>query len=286
MNKKTRKRETYRVPGGYPEIAHPNDQPKYERQLGLVYDWFSKMLERVEGDDQEATESVQNELQGLFGTLGRNLLRLALDKNGGVAKEWAGDLLGSFYKSIEKHDEKLCEANAKYVNAKKVIGKVRKDVLFPRDGISAVAQRELNKAEGYRKSLARLKAVFSRELQVPTRVRLRDSDGKDLGEKTVFRTLSSEEKQKRFEQEAKKRRIPQEYWKTTDLAPFSAKSKTEWWNFLWPLIRKNNPDLLSKLRAGKIASMGIRVKPRWASYRKEFRNHLKTLAHLRSSGVI
>jgi hypothetical protein len=55
---------------------------------------------------------------------------------------------------------------------------------------------------------------------------------------------------------------------------------------LWPLIKKNNPDLLVKLREGKFPTRGIRHHARWSSYRKEFRNFLRTLARIRDSGVL
>jgi hypothetical protein len=85
---------------------------------------------------------------------------------------------------------------------------------------------------------------------------------------------------------ARRWRIPQKYWDAVDLAEFSVKSEPEWWKFLWPLIKKNKPNLLAKLREGKFASRGIRFKSRWASYGKEFRNVLRTLARLRSGGIL
>ena len=58
-----------------------------------------------------------------------------------------------------------------------------------------------------------------------------------------------------------------------------------WWRELWPVIKKNNPGLLEKLRAGKFPTRGIRHQSRWATYRPEFRKALRTLARLRSGGV-
>lgn len=293
MSKKKRKRDSYRIPGGYPEIAHPDNQAAYQWQCCFVYDWFSNMLERVEGGDKKATHYARGELQTLFATLSENLLRLAEDKDDSVTKQWAGNLLVSLYKNIEKHDKKLSGTNAKYAEGKKKLGKVRTNVLLPK-GIGAVVQSELKKGEDCRKPLLVLKACFSRELHEPTRVRLRDSNGKDQGQATVFRTLHKKEKQERFKQAAKKAGIPEDYWRTINLPPFSLKSEPEWWEFLWPLIKRNNPDLLGKLRSNASRteanwsfSDGVskrELKSRklfWKDFQAQFRNHLKAVAKLR-----
>jgi hypothetical protein len=97
-----------------------------------------------------------------------------------------------------------------------------------------------------------------------------------------------------WEQAARKEKIPREYWAVVKLPEFSVKSEPRWWGFLWPLIRKNNPGLLEKLR--RDAKRGEEVwiftdgqsrkqvrarKLYWKDFQRQFRLHLKALADLR-----
>ena len=78
------------------------------------------------------------------------------------------------------------------------------------------------------------------------------------------------------------------------MSEFNEATEPGWWKFLWPLIRKNNPDLLEKLRAGAkrkevlwAYSDGMsksQVKEKklfWGAFQTQFRNHLKALARAR-----
>jgi len=260
MSGKLKNKEVRDAPVGAPDIAHPRDEQKYERQLAFVYAWFFENIERLAADDVKAAHS-RDELQSLFRGLLRQLLRLALDNKDSSAKQWAGELLANIFVSIDKHDGKLSETNASYLREKKKLGKLRKDVLFAKR-IGKAVQRELKTAERHRKTLRMRKA--------------------GLG--------------KGWKQAAQDQNIPEDYWPAVELSEFSTKAEPEWWGFLWPLIKKHNPALLRKLRSRSSRaeradpkdkkSGTISITPRWASYREEFRNHLRTLARLRSGEVL
>ena len=224
---------------------------------------FLKMLEWAGYDEKEGREKrstgheVRCELQTFLGNGIDRLLDLALREKDADAKQWAGALLANICVRIEKHDKRLSEVNAAYCDEKKKIGKLRTDVLFPKP-ISAAVKRELRKAERYRKRLMYFKTGYGEEW------------------KAAVSRHNMESRQK----------IPTAYWPFAELLDFSVKSEPQWWKLLWPLIRQNNPGLLTALREGKIATRGIRYHARWATYRKEFRNALRTLARLRSDGVL
>ena len=105
--KKDRARVRSRIGGSHPAIASPNKQqgafiralflgaPRsaqrklntlfnellpYEKQLALVYAWFSKMLEVVESEGEKAAQEARVALETLSLNPVRHLLRLALNK--------------------------------------------------------------------------------------------------------------------------------------------------------------------------------------------------------------
>jgi hypothetical protein len=179
------------------------------------------------------------------------LLRFALEEKDSEAKKWAGTILVSIYASIGKYDKTLCKANAAYLSEKEKIIKEKQlvGVLFPGPIMEAV-QRELMKSEDNRRTLFRLNQVCGR-----TWIQSANCQGLH------------------------------DYLPFVKLQDFSLESEPKWWKFLWPVIKKNNPELLTELREGKIPTRGIRYQARWATFRKEFRNALRTLARLRSGGV-
>ena len=204
------------------------------------------------GND-EAAQGARAELEELLlKAVIPQLLRLALEANENAAKKWAGMMLASIGISIGKYDKKLCEINAGYREEKnKIRGeKQLAHVLFPKPVMETV-QRELKKAEDHRRTLRRLEEVCGRT----------------------------------WRKSARRQDISEDYFPFMKLAEFSFESEGLWWKFLWPLIKKNKPGLLTTLREGKIPTRGIRYHARWATYRKEFRNALRTLARLRSAGV-
>lgn len=233
-----------------------NELLPYEKQLALVYAWFFDRWELLECDAEKAANEARVELQSLFGKHVRQLLRLALNGNKEKTKQWAGRMLANIASSVWKYDKKLSEANDAYLAEKKKIISEKQlvQVLLP-GPISEVAQRELKKAERYRKRLLLLKAAYK----------------------------------KRWEEAARRQDTPEAYFPSVEFPDFSLKSKTQWekwWKLLWLLIRKNNSAFLLDLREGKFSTLGIRYPAVWTSYRKDFRNVFKTIARLRDGGVL
>jgi hypothetical protein len=167
------------------------------------------------------------------------------------AKQRAGRLLASIGESIKKWDTKLCETNAAYRSEKEKIKgeKQLSAVLFP-GPIMGTVWRELEKAIDRRKTLRLLRIEHGAKLH---------------------------------------KHIPEDYLAylgTVDLPEPSLKREEEWWNVLWPLIKKNNPGLLLDLRTGKFSTRGIRLHARPAKFGPEFRSCLGTLLRLRDAGIL
>jgi hypothetical protein len=181
------------------------------------------------------------------------LLRLALVEKESAAKRWAGTMLGSVFASLGKYDKKLCEANAAYKQEKeKILGeKQLVQVIVSPKPIMETVRRELMKAEESRRTLIRLKGVWGRK----------------------------------WRKQSKNLRNLKDYLPFVGLPAFP-KSLGRWWRKLWPLIKKNNPGLLEKLRGGEFPTRGIRQGSRWATYRPEFRKAFCTLARLRKVEVL
>jgi hypothetical protein len=191
-----------------------------------------------------------------------DLLRRALAEKDSAAKQWAGIILASIGCSIQKYDKALCKANAAYLQEKKkIVGeKQLGQVIVSPKPIMETVRRELMKAEDRRRTLCRLKGVF----------------GKTWRQSENLLGL-------------------EDYLPFMELPDFP-KSLEQWWRELWPLIKRNNPDLLEKLRIRsqraeqvipKVKTSGTKkINPGWNDYRNEFRNALHTLANLRSGGVL
>jgi hypothetical protein len=253
------------VPGA-PEIAHPDDVEKYERQTAFVTAWFLEMLERVESTEEESAHAARCELQTLFlNGLGQSL-RVALDKKESAANKWAGELLAIIGVSIGKHDKKL-KTNAAYVEMeKKLSGKGLTSALFP-TYLCSIAQQELDTAEDYQRSL----------------LLLREGCGNG------------------WAMEARWQGILEEYWPTVELPEFSVKNEPTWWEFLWLLIQKKidlskMPQL--KLREYDTVKVSMRngkaemresekkIRKRYSSDSETTaHDHLKLLARLRDAGI-
>jgi hypothetical protein len=197
------------VPGA-PDIAHPSDEEKYERQLCFVYAWFFEMLEMIESDDLEAAREARAELQTLLLNTLPQLRRLALKKKDEETKRWAGMILGNIYASIGKYDPKFCKTNAGYRDAKAMVGKLRRDVLDPRSRISRIVQRELKKAETHHKLLYTFREAYDEEWEAAVRRHNRKS----------------------------KQKIPKAYWPLALWPKFSMESEPQWWEVLRPLIQE------------------------------------------------
>ena len=249
-----------------PDIAHPDEEEKYEKQMAFVTAWFLEMCDRIKGNDKKATRYAQSELRTLFLTLLSQLLSLALDNR----DEWAGNLLASTGESIRNHDKKLSKANAKYSEIKKKLsGKSLTAALFPKGSVQWIVQDELRKAERYRKTLLLLKdgCISEREQKrrISIKQKLPPSVEFDLG--------------KTWKQAASAKQIPSEYWPSTQLPDFSLKSESLWWDFLWPLIAK-------RIDVAKLDSHYQMARKRYPSDSENTaRLHLKLLARLKDEGT-
>jgi hypothetical protein len=280
--KRDKEEAKHRPVPGAPDIAHPGEKEKWERQTAFVTAWFLEMLERVESDDEKAGHAARCELQELLlNTIGQ-VLRVAQKSKAGVAKEWAGELLAIIGVSIGRQDRynKKLKANTAYAEMKKKLsGKGLTSALFPKGKVCAIVQRELKKAERYRERLRRLSAIRNRKIT--------EGERRQLGLLKDRREAARQEK------------IPEAYWPLRNFPEFSVKSEPKWWEFLSPLIRKKI-DLLKlkplKRRAYDELRVFLRngkpqVRERDRKNRKRYpsdtaaREHLILLARLRDAGI-
>ena len=223
------------VPGA-PDISHPADGEKYERQIAFIYDWFFEMRDRIASDDDKAAHGARAELQTLWLNALGVLLKLALDKTNSSAKQWAGMMLASIFVSINKHDSekgkarrKLSKTNETYRQEKSRLGKLRTDVLLATK-VTELVWRELKVTINYRNRLRRFKAI------------------------------------KCWKTEAKRQGIPEAYWPCVNLRDFSEKSESHWWKFLWPLIKKKiDTSSLPRLAQHDPETGGVKPRKRYPS---------------------
>jgi len=164
---------------GAPEIAHPNDDERWELQTAFFTAFLFEIWERVAASDEKASREARSELQTFFlNSLGQSL-RIALGDKDSIPSEWACKLLADVFVSIGKHVGKvrIKEPYGKlmeikeFQDEKKRIGKVRIDLLFP-GMVSAITQRELKKAGHFRKCLLLLSAIDNRKIPETERQRL------------------------------------------------------------------------------------------------------------------
>jgi hypothetical protein len=201
---------------GIPDIAHPDDDEKWELQTAFFTSFLFEIWERAEARDKKAAREARAELQTFFLNSLSQSLRLALDDKNSTASEWACKLLEDIFGSISKHVGKvriekpygkLMETEA-FKDEKKRIGKVRRDMLSP-GMVCAITQRELKKAGRYRKRLLRLSSIEAA--------------------RAAWRAA------------AKRQNIPELYWPTVKLPEFSEKHLPKWLEFLWPIIQTYLP---------------------------------------------
>jgi hypothetical protein len=265
VNKKSpndkRKASNCRLPGGFPRTVYSSVQDARD-----IYDDFAKLLARLQGIDVIAASDAREAMQWLLFAFIWRLLELAkvepvktwfgltFIKGQEEAKDWAGKILASIGASIGKRDKSLSKTNAAYLSEKDKINSAKQLVQVigsPKPFMKRV-QHELKQAENHRKTLLQLKGI-------------RGEDWMDL---------------------AKFLEIPEDYFPFVELPEPSLRSESQWRECLWPVFKKNNPDLLQKLRGGKFPTLGIRHEARWAKYRKDFRQPLHTLLRLGSAGVL
>jgi hypothetical protein len=175
------------------------------------------------------------------------LIGIASVEQDTIGKRWAGESLARVWIAVEKHTETLNKVNSAYRKTKAKMGKHRRDIVAAPRPIGQIVQKELATAERYRHEL-----LFYRRLRL-------------LGKNQNLLI---------------KTQIPGEYRLTLKLPDFSEKSWPEWWEFLWPIIRK-------KINVAKLDSRYEMARKRYASDSdKTARGHLKLLAQLRSNGVL
>jgi len=87
---------------------------------------------------------------------------------------------------------------------------------------------------------------------------------------------------------ARARGIPEEYWPTADLKPFCRESKPDWWDFLWPRVQKAiDATKWPPLSQPDYTTGGVKSRKRYCSdFENTCRGHLATLARLRDSGIL
>jgi hypothetical protein len=212
------------------------------------------MLARLGGEDALAARAAREALGAAFLGFTSTLLGLAAARKDKTSRQWAGRLLASIGCSIQKHDQKLSNANKAYRLEKEKFGSLRVDVLFPKR-IGIVVQRELKKAERLRRRLL-------------------------LFQKTCGR---------HWREVVKRQRLPKSYLPTIKLPEFSVESEPQWWEFLWPLIKKKID--VSKMPPLKLREYELdsekKTRKRYASdLQKACRDHLKSRARQRDAGVL
>jgi hypothetical protein len=258
--------ESQKLRPGAPDIAHPDDRERYERQAEFVTAWFLEMLERLESTDEKSAHAARCELQDFFLNGLGQALRVGLDKKESAANKWAGELLAITGSGIGKYDKKL-KANAAYAEMKKKLsGKGLTSTLFP-TYVCGIVGQELDTAEKCRRSL----------------LLLRDGCANA------------------WAMEARWQGILEEYWPTVELPEFSVKNEPTWWEFLQPLIEKKidvskMPPLKLReydtmkvsMRNGKaeMRESGKKIRKRYPSDSETTaHDHLKLRARLRDAGI-
>jgi hypothetical protein len=224
-------------------------------QSGFVITWFNEMFKRAESGDERAAAEARFALGWLLGRGCWEVEKLALGDGDGASKAWAGRALACIGALIEADDEKLCKANEAYKKERPESGKLlRNDLWFPRNPLYQALHRELVLCEVYRGETPWAKA-------------------------------------RRYLPEIEPSVVPTEYGPVLKLPPLSLKSFPRWEKEVWKLVRKHNPDLVSKLRQEAdrkqvvaVHSDGVTrflVKPlnlTWKLLRPQFRRHLRAIA--------
>ena len=92
---------------GAPEIAHPDDQVKWQTQRSFVIAWVFEVLDRVECNDENPAREARAELKNFFLNSGGQLLGIAQARNDSNATDWAGRVLAHIFVNVGKHVGKV-----------------------------------------------------------------------------------------------------------------------------------------------------------------------------------
>jgi hypothetical protein len=218
---------------------------------------ITDVIERLVGLSMQKKDRIAGQWAGrVLSVLGYQcvsaMLKIALGGVEGSGKTWAGEVLARIEESLEKHAEKLGEVNAGYVATREALRELKRrgDVVADPGVIGQIVQKELDLAERYWERLRFYRRQFG-----------------DGWEKEVTTE------------------IPRDYFAFEPLTAFCEKSLPMWWESLWPLIKKNNPEFMVALKEGKFPTLGIRKHMCWSRYWKDFRRPLRSLARQRGTGV-
>jgi hypothetical protein len=219
----------------------------------------------------------------------------AQHENDGTEKQQAGVVLGRVYISLQKHHEKLKKVNAAYLETVTKLGKIRSDVLVPEALVGQILQKELRTAERYQFKLLLLRELIKEQLPV----HLVTVDKKAIEKRTVNPgawcklsttvLLPGEVTTSipcTWQDVARERKIPEEYWPTADLSPLCAKSERVWWKFIWSRLKEKEKEILPRLRkSGESRAKAKTGKLYLKDFSKQFRKHWLTLMKEREAGT-
>jgi len=96
----------------------------------------------------------------------------------------------------------------------------------------------------------------------------------------------TEKRRATWQDVAREWKIPEEYWPTADLKPFSAESEQNWWKFVWSRLKKRQAEILPCLRkSGEGRWEAKDGKLHLKHFYKQFRKHWLTLVNERAAGT-
>ena len=90
----------------------------------------------------------------------------------------------------------------------------------------------------------------------------------------------------KWQDDARKQNIPDEYWPTADLPPFCALSEGDWWKFIWSRLDDKKKELLPRLeKSGRLRDKAKSRRWTLRDFHKQFRKHWLALVKLREAGI-
>lgn len=235
------------------KIAHPNDPQRYVDQCGFVICWYQEMFKRVAGDDKKAAPEARDALQTLLVCGVDELWALALD-NHNRASRWAGRLLANVGFNFKER------------------GKKKKT--------EAIEDRLYRTNETYRQAKTTLGKLFRNDVWFPTDPLYRALHH-ELWYCSFYRGELVWPKAQQYLPKLPAA-LPNEYLPIMKLPKLSERTWRQWAKELWVLVKKKNPQLLVEIQRHRRYQ---RVESRWSKYRKEFDQHLRTLATAETRGI-
>ena len=220
------------------------------------------------------------------------LFDLATSDKEGFEKRAAGKLLAQLYFRCHKLHSKLRTVNSVYDAAITELEGPgsRADVLFPKSYVGQVLQDELKRAERYQSKLQLIREIVEKQPYVQL-IMLNNDAIRRRREKPEedFAPIRPEEIVQRvpwtWQQMAEQQQIPNEYWETIDLKPFSTNSERDWWQFIWSRLNQRRDELLPQLRESAKQRAEAKTNPIYLKhFYKQFRQHWDALVRAREAG--